>query len=164
MNAQFGKGVMGRKGQSFEMVDWLPKLAVLLGIIVAVLFFTQYYTAVSVDTVALRQEIFLQRLFDSPTGLTYIDSAGTPWPGTIDMRKFSQEQLEASIVPQERDWIAAELSIGGNSITYGKYADWQRMIAAGTGVSTMRELPVLTYDGNSIERNTVRVTLITPRD
>lgn len=157
---------MGKKAMSQEMVHWLLKLTFAIGGALAVVFLINYAFAVTVETRELRAELFLQRLLSSPTGMVYVDELGVVWPGTIDLRKFSQQHIEASAVPNAHDWIAAELELNGKIIHYNKekYVQWQYLVAGGTGALYQKELFVLVTDGKSTESGRLRITMITPKE
>lgn len=157
----------GRKGMTANITDMLIKMTILLIAAFAMVFLIQQYLAVSIETGALRSEIFLQRVLSSPTGIAYVDpNTGVAWPGTIDREKFTDEQLAASIPEADQDWIAAELTLDGITIRHNgeRYVEWQRMVAVGSAIVAQRDIPVVVYDGATVRKGMLRVSTIAPKE
>ena len=85
---------IGTKGEGFNIFNYsIPRLIFIVIFFSTIYLFTSSQLKSAINTRALQEEIFLQRLLYSPEGVSYTDPVtGRIYPGTIDMEKLKKDE------------------------------------------------------------------------
>ncbi|MBI2576923.1 hypothetical protein HYV84_06925 [Candidatus Woesearchaeota archaeon] len=105
---------IGTKGEGFNMFNYaIPRIIFIVIFFSTIYLFTSSQLKAAINTRALQEEIFLQRLLYSPEGISYTDPVtGRLYPGTVDMDKLKKdESLLDSAFSADTKRFAARIQI-----------------------------------------------------
>ena len=163
--------MIGKKGQSFTMVDEIPKLLFLAVIVFAVFFMAKFYVSVIVVSEDTRCNVFVDQVLYSREGIIYIDPViNRPYPGVIDLTRFNSEILDGMMQPKKSGIIAAELKLITESETkkamYNErgFNLWLPRTFGGDFVMKGFKIPVLYKTGDALKEGILDIDVITSKD
>ncbi|MDP2750522.1 MAG: hypothetical protein Q8O89_06850 [Nanoarchaeota archaeon] len=112
---------LGKKGFVDDWLYWIPKLIYFNIVVLLVMIMLLMFIRTKIDMGSAETQIYVNRIFYSPTGISYYDEElQRGYPGIIDLQRFNEEILNHSLFftnPEEQydTYIAINLSL--------KYAD-----------------------------------------
>ena len=158
-----------------NLLDMFPRIFIMIFVALSVVVLVTKFVAVSADAGVAERSIMVNRLLFSPSCLAYTDPVdGRPYPGVVDMARFSNETLDACMAfGSFDDNLAANLTLtylGPGTKNQSYYQDQTYMIlrprAAKTGPGGATILDetryVLVMDSGVMRKATLRVEMATP--
>lgn len=163
---------MNRRAQA-EMIEWLPRLIVLLVAVLVIALVVRYYTQRDIDASRTDFAAYLSRLERDPAVYAWTDpSTGRTAPGMIDATKLTPGRLDGALT--STGTIASRVNISGSCIQpFGDYHDqalFERTFPlaaigiAGVGSATLerRALPVVIVHGAQRCVGTMTILAVRP--
>jgi hypothetical protein len=152
-----GRRTFGNSKGQAEMLEWIPRLLMMLVAIIVIAMLVRYFALRDIDTPEMSRAAYVYRLYYDPNLLIVTDDAtGRAYPGVIDIAKFTSARIDAvygvngkissaltltgPCVPGEKH----EITIYHDKDTYDKNIGFARFGTIGPGGSTIEErlLPV----------------------
>ena len=89
----------GRKGlAAHDMIMFIPKFVFLIIVMICVIFLIKIFIVNNIDVRYAESMLLVERVTNSPTGIIYFDDElMRPYPGVIDLKKFSNENIRKVI-------------------------------------------------------------------
>jgi hypothetical protein len=114
---------MFKRGQVGEMIEWIPRLVVLLVAVIIVALLVRHYADRDVDAAATHRAAYLARLEYDPKFLAWEDPVtGRVTPGVIDATKLTPDRINQAYGVTGA--IASKINVSGSCIPpFGDYHD-----------------------------------------
>lgn len=161
---------MTRRGQA-EMIDWFPRLLLLLIAVIIIAMLVRYFADREPETADLHRTSYLYRLHYDGHLFTYKDSVGRVYPGVVDLEKLSTERLNGifGLHAKISSRIIVNSSCGSKEAwhdrdTWEQYIGFARFGTLGPGSATVQDelLPVTVVSGEDRCAGIMNITIVRP--
>jgi hypothetical protein len=170
--------IRARRGQADEAWEWFPRLIMFAVAVVVIVIMVRVYTERDVEAPELARAAYLYRIQYGDIIMYHDNETRRVYPGIVDMRKFTDERMDATFVKKEpsedRSMIASQLvltpmkgcaipakTIYNNRKTFELYA---HINAQGQGGATQESdtYPVTARDGGTECGALLNITIVRP--
>lgn len=95
----------------YEQIMFIPRIMFVIAIMLSIIFMVRYFMIYSVDIKNAESFVLVNRMLYSGDCIIYVDgNTNRPYPGIIDVNRFTSPQLDSCISYGERnDYAAAQL-------------------------------------------------------
>lgn len=155
---------------SYETIIWTIRYFIFASVMLTILVIVSSALIMDINVQGIESEVFIYRVLNSEK-INYVDENDRLHPGTVDMDKFYEGNLEQEFVYPDERALAAKITLysegeEGISIHYNKeqYINWEplRWISGKGGVSfVQRNLSVLVM-ANGLKNGFLEFEVIIP--
>lgn len=104
---------MNKKAQeSFTIVQYIPRMIFLIIVLFSVVFLVRSYILENLDVKNTQAELFINRIYYSPNGISYYDTElKRAIPGIVDPKLITNENLDALMNFNDANFIAGKITL-----------------------------------------------------
>jgi hypothetical protein len=164
---------MNKKAIAENITLWIPRMIFLAIVVVTIVFFTRFVIAIYSETADAEANVYMNKILYEKNGIIR-NASGRPYPGVIDLTRFSELYLNKSMKLEGDEGPCAKLTLvkieTGDVQTIYWHKRWYERLrpraafrGIGSPLSKEQQILVSIYDNGRYIPAMLNIDMVVPR-